>query len=665
MPNKFQEQFNGGELGLEMMSRFDLPHYNKSCKTLKNFRISLQGSAIKRNGFAYKYNTKHNDKKSRLLKFIFNETDNVIIEMGEYYFRFIDNGTQVESSGSPYEVVHTYTEAQLPFVKYRQIGDILYIVHPDHPPRKLVRVASNNWTLSQIDFLRGPSGQENEDETITMYISSSSSTANKGQTCTITASSSVFDSSQVGFVYRLKNTSGSEIGYAKMTGYTSATEATFENQTNNSVFHGSGNAIYRWTAPAFSGNNGYPRAISFHEQRLILAGTAKYPLSIWGSVSGGAYENFEEGNDDDDAFQFELAGQVNVIQWLASDGLYLTAGTLGGIGFIGTGSLESALTPTNVKANLSGSHGCNSVDALLLAEEIFYISSNSSILYELNYNSDTLRYNSLNITSHNQNILSGVSYFDKLEQPDLTLLMVSGGDLICILRDKINNVAGWHRYETEGDIESVAVIPTAGNDQVWITVKRNNKRFIEVLSDINSNIFLDSAIEYSGTATRTITGLTHLEGLDVSVLGNEAYIGDYTVSSGQIVIPNDKNEITQAIVGLSYNADIETMPLDLQSSQYYTLKGQKKRINRSKIIVFNSGSFSIGHDFNNLEVVAIRNTKDNMDEKTPFWGSNYPVTLANNFNGKIGYNPTFCLRSNLPYPMTLQAVQLEFTLGDD
>ena len=61
---------------------------------------------------------------------------------------------------------------------------------------------------------------------------------------------------------------------------------------------------------------------------------------------------------------------MNVIQWLASDGLYLTAGTLGGIGFIEQ-EVESALTPTNVKANLSGYTGVI-LDALLLAGNILY-----------------------------------------------------------------------------------------------------------------------------------------------------------------------------------------------------------------------------------------------------------------------------------------------------
>lgn len=661
----FQSQFNGGELGASMIARHELAVYKKGLKTLKNFRCKIQGGLQKRNGFVYKYAAKNADKKCRLLKFIFSETDNVVIEMGENYFRFIDNDVQVESGGSPYEVAHTYTEAQLPEVKYRQIGDIVYFTHPSHRPRKLTRLASDNWTLEDVHFTRGPVNNENEDDTITVYISTGSSTAAAGELCTVTASSTLFTADDLGWTYRWVSDDGANTGYAKMETFVSGTVADFRNTTDNSFMHGSGNALYRWSPPAFSPLKGFPRAISFHEQRLFLAGTDTYPLRIWASVSGGAYENFEKGTNDDDGLDFELAGQINTIQWLKSDGLYLTCGTLGGIGFIGTGSLDSALTPTNVKANTSSSYGSNSIDAEFLNEHVMYIASNAAGLNELNYDGDTLRYISLDMTQQNENIIASAEYIDRIEQPDLTVAIVNSGDISFFLRDKANQAQAWYKYETSGDIESIAVLPATNDDKIWAVVKRNNARYIELLADDSDVIYVDSAVTYSGAATRTISGLSHLNGLTVQLQGDGAYSGEYVVSGGSITIPNDKPAVSEAVIGLSYNADLELMPIDSPRQYTSTSKFFKKRVTRAKMLVQDTGVVSIGTGFDRLKTLPFRRTSDLMDNAIVNYGVDYPEMIEETVDGNFGYNETFCLRSNTPFPCTVHGIGIHYDAGND
>lgn len=60
-----------------------------------------------------------------------------------------------------YEIATPYQEADLPMLRYAQSADVITIVHPDYPPKELRRVAVNNWTLSDIDFIpdtANPSG---------------------------------------------------------------------------------------------------------------------------------------------------------------------------------------------------------------------------------------------------------------------------------------------------------------------------------------------------------------------------------------------------------------------------------------------------------------------------------------------------------------------------
>jgi len=51
-------------------------------------------------------------------------------------------------SDAIYEIVTTYTEAQLPRLGYTQSADTMTIVHPDHDPANLTRAADADWTLS-------------------------------------------------------------------------------------------------------------------------------------------------------------------------------------------------------------------------------------------------------------------------------------------------------------------------------------------------------------------------------------------------------------------------------------------------------------------------------------------------------------------------------------
>ena len=51
-----------------------------------------------------------------------------------------------------YEIVSPYTTAELPLLKFSQTADVMTIVHPDHAPATLSRLALANWSLADIEF---------------------------------------------------------------------------------------------------------------------------------------------------------------------------------------------------------------------------------------------------------------------------------------------------------------------------------------------------------------------------------------------------------------------------------------------------------------------------------------------------------------------------------
>lgn len=650
-----QNKFNGGEFSKEMVGRYDIPKYNSACKTLLNFVPTLQGGVRRRKGFVYKYTTKNPTQKSRLFKFIFNETDNFILEFGNTYIRFIKGETQVTSGGSPYEISSPYTSAQLDAIKYKQIGDVIYLVHPDVAPRKLTRFGNDNWAISTVDFQYGPVEKENTNKSITAYVSSGTHT--EGGTCVITFSSNVLVSAHIGGVFKFVKSSNPY--FAKCTAVSSGTVGTFTAIDDLSAIVNSGNATYQWSTPAWTSVNGYPSCLTFHEQRLVFAGTSKYPLTIWGSVSGGNFENFEAGSNADDAYVFELAGQVNKIQWIKSDNLYIACGTLGGIGFIGANN-QQALTPTNVNARLSSSYGSANVEPVLINDLIVYAPSNGKAFLELAYDDNLLRYKAIDITKQNTSILNNITFLEQSEQPDLCVYGVSDGKIGAILRDLNNEILAMFRYETDGLIENMVVIPTVDDDIIWAIINRGGNRYIEKINSSTNEIFVDSAVIYTGSSTRTVTGLTNLANQTVTVSSKVEsgwfFVGEYKVSSGGVLtIPDTKDAFVYACIGLKYDSVVETMPPVIQT-QVGSTYGQKVRITSAMITLQDTAIFKAGVGSN---INTYQKPTRNYNVAPLKYGTPYPEMKKILIESSIDELPTFKIIADNCFDAIIHVIQLE------
>ena len=126
-------------------------------------------------------------------------------EPTEYKVRFWKNDELVEESeGVAYSINHPYTLEELPEVRFKQIQDIMWMVHPNHKPVQLRRYADNDWEFVEIEFLDGPYGPENTNEDITI-------TAPQFQvgTYSLTASQAVFSPDDVGKSIYFRERSGS------------------------------------------------------------------------------------------------------------------------------------------------------------------------------------------------------------------------------------------------------------------------------------------------------------------------------------------------------------------------------------------------------------------------------------------------------------------------
>jgi len=191
MPNLMVTALNAGELSPYMDARTDVEKYRTGCRRLENMIVLTYGGVYRRAGTEYLGEAKQADKQCRLIGFNFSVTTRFVLEFGDQYIRVWGNDGPVLSGGSPLELASPYLEAELREIQYVQVSDIMYLAHANHAPRKLTRVANNNWTLATVKWEYPPVLDQN----ITpVTIAASAAT---GST-TLTASASTFLAGHVG-----------------------------------------------------------------------------------------------------------------------------------------------------------------------------------------------------------------------------------------------------------------------------------------------------------------------------------------------------------------------------------------------------------------------------------------------------------------------------------
>lgn len=144
--------FSGGELAPSLRARADLAKYANGLALCENFLIRPQGGAYNRAGLRYIATVGDSSKKARLIPFQFSSEESFLLLFEENTIRFIKDDQYIEVLSAPYEVVSTYTEDELYRIQYTQDADVMTLVHPNHPPRELRRIADDNWQLVDVDF---------------------------------------------------------------------------------------------------------------------------------------------------------------------------------------------------------------------------------------------------------------------------------------------------------------------------------------------------------------------------------------------------------------------------------------------------------------------------------------------------------------------------------
>jgi len=424
------------------------------------------------------------------------------------------------------------------------------------------------------------------------------------------------------------------------------------------------------------GSDNCPAAVAFYEERLWWGGTNNDPQKLFASKTGDYEDYTETPVADDMSLRYTIAsGDVSSIRWLSS-GKVLAVGTLSGEYIVRASALNEPVTPTNVRITLETTYGCQQVKPVKVDTSVLFVQREGHKVREFKYifENDSYTGKDLSILSEhlsNKTVIKQIEYQKTRNQ--ITWCVTDTGQLLSMTFSPNDDVIAWSQHilgGTDSEVESVSIIPgSEGQDEVWVSVKRtingSTKRYIEYISkdyyplttqDKDGAIFVDSSLEYNGTSTTTISGLSHLEGETVSILADGAVQPSKTVSSGGITL---SKAATKVQVGLAYTSVVQTVDYEGGVASG-TSQTHLKRIIALGIRFHESLGCEYGPTESNTDPAMLRPSSSPMGSSPPLFTGDKVL----NFPSGWDRQSQAVVLQNDPLPMNILALILYADTGD-
>ena len=427
-------------------------------------------------------------------------------------------------------------------------------------------------------------------------------------------------------------------------------------------------ATVRWSEGAWSTKRGFPRAICGYNDRLVLAGTTHQPVNLWASVVGEP-DSFAAGfGDDADSFTYRmLRAQQDPILWLlAQRRRGLLAGTRAGLFELAPADETLGLTPSNPPMIVNTLGIPASTIPPVVADNICLITqAGGRKVREVLYSADAEALVAPDLTLFAEHI-TGDGLID-LAWTDLPYSLAWGvrsdGQLATLTYDRNYQLVGWARQVLGGDgaVEDLCVIPSAGDDEVWMTVRRTidgqTVRYVEYLSpwdvgtDVQDQYFVDCGLSTTGPTVSTFSGLDHLEGQVVAILADGGPLTG-TVSGGAVTIDYPAGTVH---IGLPYTSTLKTVRFDLQTEQGVTWN-RRKTLNAATVSFYRTLGARFGADASHLVEPVWSDGLMMAGVPDLFTGDTVKTTLQNTWGTD---RADLLVIQSQPWPMTIRALVVD------
>jgi hypothetical protein len=695
--------FAAGELSPFLHGRVDLAKFHVGARTMLNTIVHPHGGASNRPGTRFVGEVDDSTQRHRLIPFQFRASpggQNYALVFGHLTMQVVMLNAGVPgfvTSGPVYTLATPYAAAELALLKFVQSADTMTLTHPGYAPRALTRTGHAAWTLTVITFApstSAPAGLTPGSPGATVFVQMTAindATGEESLPCAGVGSASANDSWTWTAVagcsnYNIYKQKGSIFGFVA--------QVQTNSWTDNNLAPDIGNTPPGSRNPFSGGATFWPGCTTYYQQRQVFGNSTTYPQTLWFSNTGAFNNmNVSEPTKDTDAITRALTGrQVNEVRHLVECGNSMLIMTSGAEWRCWPGPSANALTPGSCYTLAQTSHGCNQLPPIWTENALLFVKERGNSLIELRFDVLQDQWQASNrsvLAQHMVYDTTGqyqVQEWGYAEEPFRIVWMVrSDGALLGFTYMREHDVYAWHRHTTDGIVESVCTIPEPDGsgglfDAVYLIVNRTiqgvTRRYVERMAPrtwatVSDMWFLDCALSYSGAPVTSVSGLNHLIGKTVAILGDGSVVPSQVVdNTGTVQLDGSYSKV---IVGLPYESDLETLNLELPAGGGppggNTVQGQMKKIAQVTVRVKDARGVQIGiavdvppgssADTATTVEVKQRSSETLGTAMSPYNGD-FAVQVPTEWNrgGRLYVKQTY------PLPMTILDLIPEVAIGD-
>ena len=379
-----------------------------------------------------------------------------------------------------------------------------------------------------------------------------------------------------------------------------------------------------WAEGAWSNYRGYPRTVTFFEDRLWWASSTNNPDTLWSSKSS-LYEDMSYSvlGVDSDAITFPINdNEVSQIQWMQARQV-MAVGAANKEYRFGASDITKPTTPSDRKATPQTSEGSHTIQPKILKDSIFFFQSLGKKLGKMKFDAISENFDVEDATMLAYRLFDSTPVDMVIQRvPDSIIWTVrTDGVVPTLTYEPKEDVLGWARQifgnsadvETPtGTVESAAVIHGDDEDEVWLSILWDSLSARHIVkfkprdfgSDIEDAFYVDSGYTYDGVAVDHISsGIDHLIGETVSIFADGEVFDDAVVNGNGYIDLKKATVTTKASVvqvGLPYTMKVRTMRYSLPQDDT-TVQSKIKRIKSTTIRYIRSLLGTAGQEYAGVE----------------------------------------------------------------
>lgn len=404
-----------------------------------------------------------------------------------------------------------------------------------------------------------------------------------------------------------------------------------------------------WSEQSFSALRGYPASVAFHENRLIFAGTLSQPDSIWMSKSA-QYYNFDVGTaEDNDSIQVTASiGEINQIRHLVSNrDLQI---------FTSTSEMyipsfqNKPLTPTTITIKRQTPFGSNFARPQVIDGGTVFVQKGGSIVREFLFADSEAAYTASAVSTLSSHLIKSPKemsiLYGAIDRTESYIFVVNDdGTLAVFNSNRAEKHAGWSEFTCQGKFMSAVTIDDRVFSNVVINTGAGTHQIF--LCEFQSALNTDVAKVYTGSAGVFNVSATYANGAVVNVIDGTNYVGEFTVSGGNVDV-SSVSTLTYAEIGLKFDVNLRTNPIDIVAQNGPTT-GDFRGV--STVVIDLNKTLSLSVNGTNLVVTNVNNDLSLGQQ---------PVTGRKEFR-LLGYNrdPKITISQSAPLPMQVNGLIAE------